>query len=70
MADFKGTQDSELRARMEVVLGRLDGILKKIGPELIQIGHLREEAQLILTELRERGLIPKEAPKKDEPVKV
>lgn len=56
---------NELKQRMNVILSRLDHLLRDTGPKLREIGLLRSEADIILIELRRRGIIPKDDPGKD-----
>ena len=63
--DLSACDLGELKQRMTVVLSRLDHLLRDTGPKLREIGLLRTEADIILTELRRRGLIPKDEPGKD-----
>lgn len=63
--DLSGCELPELKQRMNVILSRLDHLLRDTGPKLREIGLLRGEADIILVELRRRGIIPKDDPRKD-----
>lgn len=63
--DLSSCDLMELKQRMNIILSRLDHLLRDTGPKLREIGLLRGEADIILVELRKRGIIPKDDPGKD-----
>ena len=63
--DLSVCDPAELKQRMSVLLSRLDHLLRETGPKLREIGLLRTEADIILTELRRRGIVPKDDSGKD-----
>jgi hypothetical protein len=65
MIDLSTDDLSDLRSRLEKVLTRVEFLFSEIGPRMKEIGHLREEASLIYTELERRGVVKKDAPERD-----
>lgn len=42
----------ERSARLKVVIGEIDAIMREIGPKMVRMSHLRKEVRSIVEELR------------------
>jgi hypothetical protein len=63
MSDLSALTDDDLRQRMDRVLVKLQEVVKEMTPLLQPLapyfkeaGHLREESEIILMEMRKRGI--------------
>lgn len=54
---MKEVETPELLARAADLVTKMEAILKDIGPKLADFGLMRQEAELIHTELRQRGAL-------------
>lgn len=52
--DLKHCDYDEMADRLQVVYVLLDAIMKEIGPKIEQISVLRQEAELLLSEIKQR----------------
>lgn len=54
---MKHIETSELIARAQTLVVSMESILKDIGPKLAEFGLMRQEAELLHSELRSRGAL-------------
>lgn len=55
--DLKAVDQNEMRDRAKVILDRIDSLLREIGPKILEIGRLRAEIEMIVQELKTRGVL-------------
>lgn len=63
MSDLASLTDEDVKQRMDRALLKLQEIVDRMSPTLEQLaplfkeaGHLREESEILLTEMRRRGI--------------